>query len=259
MEGKEKLSKDEIKKLFKEYKETGDQEVREILIENHIYIAEILAKKYLNRGMEYDDLFQVASIGLIYAVDRFDVDMGYEFSSFATPTIIGEIKKYFRDKGWTIRVPRRIQELSQKINSATTSLNQKLQRTPTIKDIADYLDVSEEDIMEAMEVSKVYSPQSLDAEFEVGDDDSGLSLADLIGVEDENYESIDFNDFVDMVKEDLTEAEKIILHDRFYDKKTQVAIADKLGVSQMTISRTEKKIVEKFRKELKNTMKSAKE
>lgn len=242
-----KYSKDELKDLFREYKKTNNHEIRDILIKEHLYIAEILAKKYLNRGMEYDDLFQVASVGLIYAVDRFDIDMGYEFSSFATPTIIGEIKKHFRDKGWTIRVPRRIQELSQKINAANTSLSQTLQRTPTIRDVAKYLEVTEDEVMEAMEVSQVYSPQSLDATIDTSDDEGGFNLADLIGVEDDNYSDIDFVDFVENVVGDFSEVEKIILHDRYFDRQTQAVIAEKLDVSQMTVSRIEKKIIEKFK------------
>ncbi len=114
----EDIKKVDTKTLFKKFKETKDRKIREELIERHLYIAEILSKKYANRGIDYDDIYQVASIGLIYAIDRYDIDKGFEFSSFATPTIIGEIKKYFRDKGWTIRVPRRIQELSKKINNA---------------------------------------------------------------------------------------------------------------------------------------------
>ncbi|MFB0972744.1 MAG: sigma-70 family RNA polymerase sigma factor, partial [Neofamilia sp.] len=116
------LDREEQTRLFQEYKKTRDRKIRDKLIEDNLYIAEILAKKYTNKGIDYDDIFQVASIGLIYAVDRFDVDRGYQFSSFATPTIIGEIKRHFRDKGWTIRVPRRIQELSQRINNAKVDL-----------------------------------------------------------------------------------------------------------------------------------------
>ena len=177
------LDKEEQTRLFKEYKETKDKAIRDKLIEDNLYIAEILAKKYANKGIDYDDIFQVASIGLIYAVDRFDVDRGYQFSSFATPTIIGEIKRHFRDKGWTIRVPRRIQELSKKINNAKVDLAQELQRSPTVKDIAEYLESTEEEILEAMEASKVYSPQSLDLTYD-GGEDSDISLADLIGEED---------------------------------------------------------------------------
>src|SRR5699024_10745241 len=148
------------------YSISKDSKIRETLIEEHIYIAEILSKKYANRGIEYDDIFQVASIGLIYAVDRYDVNKGFEFSSFATTTIIVEIKKHFRDKGWKIRVPRRIQELSKKINNAKVFLAQELQKSPTIKEIAEYLNHTEEEILESMEASKVYSPQSLDLTYD---------------------------------------------------------------------------------------------
>lgn len=137
--------------LFKNFSKNKDKETRDTLIERHLYIAEILSKKYSNRGIEYDDLYQVASIGLIYAIDRYDINKGYQFSSFATPTIIGEIKKHFRDKGWTIRVPRRIQELSKKINNAKVLLSQELQRSPTVEDIANYLECTEEEVLETME------------------------------------------------------------------------------------------------------------
>ena len=246
---KEKLTKDEVKKLFKEYKETDDQEIREVLIEHHIYIAEILSKKYANRGIDYDDIYQVACVGLIYAVDRFDVDKGFEFSSFATPTIIGEIKKHFRDKGWTIRVPRRIQELSKRINNAKVHLSQTLQRSPTIQDIAEYLECSQEEVLEAMEASKVYTPQSLDISFNTNSDDRDINLADLIGEEDYYFSKVENADFLLKTMQTLNDVEKEILIDRYFNKKTQVAIAERLDVSQMTVSRIEKRVLEKLRKE----------
>lgn len=243
------LDREEHTRLFKEYKETKDKAIRDKLIEDNLYIAEILAKKYANKGIDYDDIFQVASIGLIYAVDRFDVDRGYQFSSFATPTIIGEIKRHFRDKGWTIRVPRRIQELSKKINNAKVDLAQELQRSPTVKDIAEYLESTEEEILEAMEASKVYSPQSLDLTYD-GGEDSDISLADLIGEEDKYYEKIENNDFIEKAMSILSETEKKILIDRYFNKKTQSAIAEELNISQMTVSRLEKKILEKMKNEI---------
>ena len=199
-ETKKKLSKDEIKNLFEEYDDTKDPSVREILIQEHLYIAEILSKKYANRGIEYDDIFQVASIGLIYAVDRYDVKKGFEFSSFATPTIIGEIKKHFRDKGWTIRVPRRIQELSKKINNAKVLLAQELQKSPTIGDIAEYLKCTEEEVLEAMEGSKVYSPQSLDLTYDSNNEENDINLSDFIGEEDKYFARIENSDFILNVK-----------------------------------------------------------
>lgn len=253
-DNKELQEKEEIRSLFKLYSKNKDKKTRDILIEKHIYIAEILSKKYANRGIEYDDLYQVACIGLIYAIDRFDIEKGYEFSSFATPTIIGEIKKYFRDKGWTIRVPRRIQELSKKINNAKTYLSQQLQRSPTVEDIANYLKCSEEEILEAMEASKVYTPQSLDVTYDSNNDEKDVNLADLIGEEDKYFNRIENNDFLIKTMQKLNEIEKQILIERYFNKKTQVAIANILDISQMTVSRIEKKVLEKLRKELERTM-----
>ncbi|MBC8586701.1 SigB/SigF/SigG family RNA polymerase sigma factor [Paratissierella segnis] len=251
LKDKEKMN---IKDLFKYYSETRDKETRDILIEKHLYIAEILSKKYANRGIEYDDIYQVACIGLIYAIDRFDIDKGYEFSSFATPTIIGEIKKYFRDKGWTIRVPRRIQELSKKINNAKVYLSQELQRSPTIEDIAEYLNSTEEEVLEAMEASKVYTPQSLDVTYDSNNDDKDINLAELIGEDDYYFSKIENNDFLMKTMEKLNDVEKQILIERYFNKKTQVNIAKSLNISQMTVSRIEKRVLEKLRKEIEKTL-----
>ncbi|EFK38382.1 MULTISPECIES: SigB/SigF/SigG family RNA polymerase sigma factor [Peptoniphilus] len=248
-----KLTKEEKKELFLEYYKTKDQDLRTILIEEYLYIAEILSKKYIGKGIDYDDIYQVASIGLIYSVDRFDPTKGYEFSSFATPTIIGEIKKYFRDKGWTIRVPRRIQELSKKIMIAKNKLSQEYQRTPTVEDIAEFLNASPEEIIESMEASKVYTPQSLDIVYDSGDDKK-MSLQDLIGEDEKYFDKIDLKDFLLKSMKNLNEVEKTILIDRYFNKKTQIVIAKKLNISQMTVSRIEKKVLEKMRKEIKKTM-----
>lgn len=244
------LTKVKSKDLFKIYSERKDNYIREELIKRHIYIAEILSKKYANRGIDYEDIYQVACIGLIYAVDRYDISKGYEFSSFATPTIIGEIKKYFRDKGWAIRVPRRIQELSKKINVSKNILSQTLQRTPTVDELAEHLQCSSEEILEAMEASKVYTPHSLDAAFDSNGDDKDINLAELIGEDDKYFTTIENNDFLKKNIEKLNDMEKKILHDRYFNKKTQFEIANELNISQMTVSRMEKKIIEKFKKEL---------
>lgn len=242
------------KELFLEYKETKDIHIRNELVRRYLYIVEILSKKYINKGIEYEDIYQVASLGLIYAIERFDPSKGFEFSSFATPTIIGEIKKHFRDKGWSIRVPRRIQELSKKINTCKNELHQKLQRTPTIKDIAEYLNCSEEQIMEAMEGSQVYTPKSLDLTYDNDGEDKEMKFMDLIGEVDKNFDNIENKDFLDKVINKLNDVEKKVLRDRFFNNRTQMHVADELQVSQMTVSRMEKKIIEKFKKELKKTM-----
>lgn len=224
--------------------------IRDTLIEHHMYIAEILAKKYVNKGIDYDDLFQVASLGLIYAIDRFDVSKGFEFSSYATPTIVGEIKRYFRDKSWVIKVPRRIQEMSKKVNTAKVELSQELQRIPSIDDIADYLDISSEEVIEVLDASQVYSPQSLDKSLDSSNDDKDVSFGDLLGIEDKNYESIEVMDFIKKTMDKLKDIEKKILVYRYFDKMTQISIAEELGVSQMTVSRIEKKVLKKFRQEI---------
>lgn len=238
------------KELFKIYQECKDVEIRDVLIGRYLYIAEILSKKYVNKGIDYDDIYQVASLGLIYAVQRYDISKGFEFSSFATPTIIGEIKKYFRDKGWAIRVPRRIQELSKKVNNAKVKLQQDLQRMPKVIDIALYLEVTEEEVLEALEAGYVYSPKSLDITYDNNGDDKDVQFRDIIGSEDKNYSSIEYNDFIKDALTKFNEVEKKIINDRFFENKTQSQVAKELAVSQMTISRMEKKIIGKFKSEL---------
>lgn len=253
-ENSDETSEQELKRLKRQIKY-----VRDKLIEHHIYIAEILAKKYVNKGIEYDDLFQVASLGLIYAIDRYDIDKGFEFSSYATPTIVGEIKRYFRDKSWVIKVPRRIQELSKKVNTARVDLSQELQRNPSIDDIANYLDISSEDVIEVIDASQVYSPQSLDKTLDSSNDDKDVSFGDLLGFEDKNYESIETMDFIKKTMDKLKDVEKKILVYRYFDKRTQISIAEELGVSQMTVSRIEKKVLKKFRQEIESMVKQADE
>lgn len=237
------------KDLFRLYSEKKDIDIRNELIRRNMYIVEILSKKFLNKGIEYDDIFQVASLGLIYAIERFDITKGFEFSSFATPTIIGEIKKYFRDKGWAIRVPRRIQELSKKVNTTKVLLQQTLQRIPKIKDIADHLECTEEEVLEAIDASHVYKPKSLDLSYDNDGDDKDIQLLDLVGKEDKHFSMIDNNDFLGRAMSKLNDIEIKIIKDRFFNSKTQMNIAKELGVSQMTVSRIEKKIICKLKKE----------
>lgn len=240
-------SEKELFLLFDENKQ--DLELRNELIRRNLYIAEILAKKYINRGIEYEDIYQVASLGLILAIERYDVSRGFEFSSFATPTIIGEIKKYFRDKGWSIRVPRKIQELSKKVNQAKIHLENTKGTIPEIKDIADYLKVSEEEIMEVMEASQVYRLKSLDVTYENGGEDKEVSLLDVLGEEDKRFIDIENKDFFENILSKLDDMERTIITERFFKQKTQMSIAKELDISQMTVSRMEKKILSKIKKE----------
>ncbi len=239
------------KDLFLMYKKSKDIEIRNELIKRYMYITDILSKKYINKGIDYEDIYQVASLGLIYAIERYDVDRGFEFSSFATPTIIGEIKKHFRDKGWVVRVPRRIKELSKKINLAKEKLQQDLQRTPKISEIADYLSVTQENVIEALEASQVYTPKSLDMNYDNNSEDKNMQLIDIIGEDDKYFDQFENRDFIKNCMKNLNEIEVKIIDDRFFKMKTQIQAAKELGVSQMTVSRMEKKIIKKFQKEYK--------
>jgi RNA polymerase sigma-B factor len=239
----------ETKELFNIYSNDKNIEIRNILIERHMYLANILAKKYINKGVDFDDIYQVASLALIYAIDRYDIEKGYEFSSFATPTIIGEIKKYFRDKVWTVKVPRRIQELSKKISEAKLFLEQKNKRSPKAIDIANYLECTEEEVLEAIEASYGYQPMSLDTSNNDDSDDKEITLKDKVGQEETSFGNIENMDFINKFVETLNELEVKIFKDRFFLDKTQSVIAKELEISQMTVSRLERKIIEKLKKE----------
>lgn len=248
------LNKYTTKELFELYSKNNDREIRNEIVNRNLYIAELLSKKYIGRGIEYDDIFQVASLALIYAVERFDISKGYEFSSFATPTIVGEIKRHFRDKGWAIKVPRKTQELSLKINEAREKLQMELGAVPKVRDIANYLNTTEEEIMEAMEASQLFSVRSLDLIKENNDNDSEMSFADILGDEDKNFTNIENYDFIKRFLDDLSDVERKIVKGRFFDNKTQVIIAKELDLSQMTISRIEKKVILKLKEHYQKIM-----
>lgn len=238
------------KELFDEYHRTKDIDQRNELVLRYLYMVDILIKKYINKGVDYDDLYQVGSMALIFAVERFDPTKGFEFTSFATPTIIGEIKRYFRDKGWAVKVPRRWKEISSKLSGAKEYLSQELGRVPKIKDIADYLGYSEEDILEAMESSQAYGTYSLQQTFEETGNEGEIPIFERFAAQEETgYSSFENAELVKKVVGKLSDVEKKVFKMRFFDSKTQQEIADNLGVSQMTISRLEKKLKEKFREE----------
>jgi RNA polymerase sigma-B factor len=209
--------------------------LRDELVEMHLPLVEYLARRFRNRGEPYDDLVQVATIGLIKSVDRFDSERGVEFSTYATPTIVGEIKRHFRDKGWTIRVPRRLQELKLALTKATAELAQRNSRAPTVAELAKHLEMTEEEVLEGLESANAYSAVSLDAP-EGGDSDSP-SVADSLGMEDEALEGVEYRESLKPLLEQLPPREKRILMLRFFGNQTQSQIAAELGISQMHVSR----------------------
>ena len=218
---------------------------RDGLVRLHLPLVEHCARRFRNRGEPFEDLVQVGTIGLIKSVDRFDTDRGVEFSTYATPTIIGEIKRYFRDKGWAIRVPRRLQELRMQISGATAELTQSLGRAPTPSELASVIGCSVDDVIEGIESSNAYSTLSLDA----GDssDEGGMSMLDTMGIDDLGLEHVELRESLKPLLESLPAREKNILMLRFFKNMTQSQIAAEIGVSQMHISRLLNKTLEHLR------------
>ena len=225
----------ELRELFVSFAETRDERMRAELIEAHIGLAEYLARRFNNRGEPLDDLVQVASTGLIKAVDRFEPERGLEFSTYATHTIVGELKRHFRDKGWAVRVPRRMQELHLRLTTLVSSLNQDLGRSPTIPEIAQAAGVSEEEVLEAMEAGQAYRFTSLDAP--VPGEDAGGSLAASLGEEDDSMTGVEHRVALSPLIAKLPPRQQKILHLRFFEGLTQSEIASRLGISQMHVSR----------------------
>jgi RNA polymerase sigma-B factor len=220
---------------FSEYRRTGDRELRNELVEEHMRLAEFLARRFAHRGEAADDLRQVALVGLLKAVERFEPDRGLQFSSFATPTITGELKRYFRDRGWAVRVPRRIQELHLELDRTVNELSQELGRPPTPAEIAQRAGVLEEDVLESMEAGSLYRLASIDAGR--SDDESSPSPAQRLGEIDAELTAVDDRVAVSEMLAVLPEREQKIVYLRFFEGMTQSEIAEEIGISQMHVSR----------------------
>ena len=234
--GKAAWDKDRTRELFRQYKATGDSEVRDQLIVSHLNLVRFLASKFKNRGEPLDDLIQVGTIGLIKAIDRFDPSRGLEFTTYATPTILGEIKRHFRDKGWSVRVPRRLQELSAKVNQANDELTNELSRSPSVEEIAKRVGASVDDVLEAMESSSAYSSVPLEGGGS-SDDDDAPSVIDHYATEDEDLAASDDRIVLEDAIRDFSPREKDVIRMRFFEGMTQVEIAERLGISQVQVSR----------------------
>jgi RNA polymerase sigma-B factor len=222
----------ELKEMFSELVRTGDQALRSQLVEAHIGLAHHLARRFVYRGESYDDLVQVGSLALIKAVDRFDPDRGVEFTTFASKTILGELKRHFRDKGWAIRAPRRLQELYLHLNHSVASLSQELGRSPTISELASDTGATEEQVLEALEAGQSYRSTSLDRS---GPDDEGLGSR--LGMEATEMGTAEWRATLEPHVQALPEREQTILRLRFVVGLTQSEIASRMGISQMHVSR----------------------
>jgi RNA polymerase sigma-B factor len=217
---------------FVEFALTRDERLRNELVESHLGLAHQLARRFVSRGESYDDLVQVASVALVKSVDRFDPDRGVEFSTFATRTIIGELKRHFRDRGWAIRAPRRIQELYLELGPAIETLSQELGRPPTVSEIAESIGASEEAVLEAMEAGQSYRTSSIDAP-----DRQEGTIADRLGDIDAGFGGAEDRLVLAISLADLKERERVILSYRFVDGLSQSEIAERVGISQMHVSR----------------------
>ena len=237
------------RELLRRYHEHGDLEARERLIEQYLPLVRSLARRYSYRGELLEDLIQVGCIGLIKAIDRFDIDRGVELTTYATPNIIGEIKRHFRDKGWSVRVPRGLQELNARLSRLIEELTVQLERSPTIAELAKAAGVQEEEVLEALETGQAYATLSLSAPAG-GQENSDLDPLESLGQEEHEYEVSEDRAVLAPGLRVLDERERRILHLRFFEGLTQSQIAQQVGISQMHVSRLIRRSLEKIRAEI---------
>jgi RNA polymerase sigma-B factor len=234
------------RELLRRYHEGGDLEARQQLIEQYLPLVRSLARRYANRGEQLEDLVQVGSIGLIKAIDRFDVERGVELTTYATPNIIGEIKRHFRDKGWSVRVPRGLQELNVRLSQLLERLTVELERSPTIPELAEAAGVTEEEVLEALESGQAYTTVSLSGPVGPGEEGE-LDPLESLGELEHEYEISEDRAVLAPGLSILDERERRILHLRFWGGLTQSQIAQQVGISQMHVSRLIRRSLEKVR------------
>jgi RNA polymerase sigma-B factor len=236
--------------LLRRYHEQGDLAAREQLIEQYMSLVRSLARRYSYRGEQLEDLVQIGAIGLIKAIDRFDVNRGVELTTYATPNIIGEIKRHFRDRGWSVRVPRGLQELNIQLSRLIEELTVQHGRSPTIPELAKAASVTDEEVLEALESGRAYSSLSLSAGSGGHDEDGELDPLESLGTEEHQYEVSEDRAVLAPGFRVLDERERKILHLRFFEGLTQSQIAQQVGISQMHVSRLIRRSLEKIRDEI---------
>ena len=235
------------RELLRRYHEGGDASAREALVQRHLPLVRSLARRYAGRGESLEDIEQVGAIGLIKAIDRYELSREVALTTYATPNVVGEIKRHFRDKGWAIRVPRALQELNGKMGPTIERLTARLGRSPSIAEIAHEFQTTPEQVLEAMEAGSAYAPQSLSAG---PDGDSELDPMETIGSEDVEFERTDERTSLEPALELLPDREQLILKLRFEEGLTQTQIAEKIGISQMHVSRLIRRSLERMRAQL---------
>ncbi len=237
----------EDRRLLIRYHDAGDMAAREELVERFLPLARQLARRYQRQNEPLDDLMQVASMGLVKAIDRFDPERGTAFSTYAVPTILGELKRYFRDSGWAVHVPRGMQERVMKLDQASQELHRRLGRSPSASELAEELNLNSEEVLEAMEAASAYDAISLEEQRSESSDSQEPTYADALGSEEERYELVEYGATIAPTMKALSERERLILHLRFVEDLTQSEIADRIGVSQMHVSRLIRRALARLR------------
>jgi len=243
-EGPDRNALDE---LMRRYCETRDRSLRNSLAESYMYIAQIVARRFSGRGVEYDDLLQVASLALLRALERFDCAQGVRFPSYATPVLIGEVKNYFRDRYTLIRMPRRHQEMARVLDRTRDELTHSLGRIPTVDETAQAAGMALEVALDVMESQAASYPRSLDSTMDA-EGDSGIGYS--LGAEDDNYSRVEERDMLVRLMSTLSGNERALIQQRFFDGRSQREVAARLGVSQMHVSRLERRLIERLRREV---------
>jgi len=248
----QRIPREELRALHRRYRETTDpaekERIREQLVNAYHDFVYFLARKFQNRGEPLDDIVQVGYLGLIKAIERFDPDLGFEFTTFATLTVAGEIKRHFRDKGTAIRFPRRLQELHQSVVRVNEQMKNELGREPTVAELAERLGVTPDNVTEAIEIGPAYVPLSLDQPIGSSDGQDSRAVSDQIGSPDPELDRVEMRDVLDRAMEHLTPRERSIMAMRFYEQMSQSEIARRLGISQMHVSRLQRAALEQLRK-----------
>ena len=243
------VSETDRRALLRAYRENGDIAARDRLIESFIPVVRSIAYRYAGRGEQIEDLEQVASVGLIKAIDRFDLDRDVELMTYVFPTVVGELKRHFRDRGWSVTVPRRLKELHYRLSRLIEELTAQLGRSPTMAELAKEAGVEEEEVVEAIEVGRAYASKSLTRQLD-SDDGAGAELIDLIDDEELGYEAAENRQLLASGLKALDDRERRIVHLRFVDGLTQSQIAVEIGISQMHVSRLIRRALETLSEEI---------
>ncbi len=249
-----KLTKEEVIEHILEFQRNESDTAQLALVEHYTGLVETLAKKYSKGKSFHEDLRQVGMIGLLGAIRRYDPTVGKPFEAFAIPTIIGEIKRFLRDKTWSVHVPRRIKELGPRIKAAVEILTNDNQRSPKVQEIAEYLDVTEEEVLETMEMGKSYQALSVDHSIEADSDGSTVTILDIVGSQDKGYEKVNQKLMLQSVLHVLSDREKEIIECTFLLNKSQKETGEQLGISQMHVSRLQRRAIQKLREALSKDM-----